>query len=62
MLYIAQEDIMKLLNDYNRIAFESRYQANKGEGIKILMPKQRLQSLPITLAKVKVSNLLIRND
>ena len=36
--------------------FEAKLKATKGTGLKILIPKQMLQRLPIALAQVKASN------
>ena len=35
---------------------EAKYKAKYGEGLKILTPKQMIQTLPITLAEVKAGN------
>ena len=37
-------------------AYDSEHNATKGEGIKMLTPKQILQRLPIALAQVKTGN------
>ena len=44
-----------MFDDYTTIASGTRYAA-KGEGIKILAPKQMLQRLPIGLAQIKAGN------
>ena len=36
--------------------FEAKLKATKATGLKILIPKQMLQRLPITLVQVKASN------
>ena len=35
---------------------EAKYGATKGQGLKILTPKQMIQRLPIALAQVKAGN------
>ena len=56
-LYNSRQKIIDLLNNYSKIKLESIYKAKqnetKGTGLKILTPKQMLQSLPIALAQVK---------
>ena len=36
---------------------EAKYKSNHGEGIKILIPKQIIQRLPIALSQVKSVNM-----
>ena len=58
-LYNSRQKIIDLLNDNSRIRFEAIYKAIKkitGTGLKILIPKQVLQRLPIALAQVKAGN------
>ena len=54
------EIIIQSFDDYTMLAFETRYKAIKGEGIKILRPKEMLQRLPIALAQVKAGNTSIK--
>ena len=42
-----------MLSDSN---YNSKHGKTKGEGLKILTPKQMLQRLPIALAQVKAGN------
>ena len=42
-----------MLSDAN---YDSKQNKTKGEGLKILTPKQMLQRLPIALAQVKAGN------
>ena len=51
-----REIIIQSFDDYTMLAFEARYKAIKGEGIKILRPKEMLQRLPIALAQLKAGN------
>ena len=43
-------------DDHSNLAFEAIYKAIKGEGIKILRPKEMHQRLAIVLALVKAEN------
>ena len=45
-----------MFNDYSRISSEAKNKTKYGEVLKILMPKQMPQILPITLAQIKASN------
>ena len=58
MLYKARNEAIKFYDDYSLIMSEAKTKAKaiKGTGLKILTPKQMLQSLPIALAQVKVGN------
>ena len=56
MFYKAREKIIKLFDDYTKIVSKAKFNAKHGEGLKILTPKQRLQTLPIALAQVKAGN------
>ena len=53
MLYKARNEAIKFYDDYSSMMSEAKYRATKGTGLKILTPKQMLQSLPIALAQVK---------
>ena len=55
-LYETREKVIKVFDDYSRIASEAIDKSKHGEGIKILTPKQMLQRLPIALAQVKTDN------
>ena len=47
---------MKLHNNYAKIITKARHKPKYGKELKILTPKQMLQSLPIALAQVKADN------
>ena len=47
---------MIFFRDYSFLLSEAKYKAKYGEGLKILTPKQMIQTLPITLAEVKAGN------
>ena len=51
--YESWEAVIKLFNDCSSIVFETEYKSNHVEGLKILSPKQILQSLPRALPQVK---------
>ena len=51
----SREKVLKLFDDYSRIASEAKYKT-KYRVLKILTPKQILQRLPIALAQVKAGN------
>ena len=61
MLWETQEAVIKFFNNYSTIASEAKYKTIHGKGrpsdstlhLKILIPKQMLKRLPITLAQVK---------
>ena len=52
-LYKARNSVIKFFDDYSSIVSESIFKAIYGEVIKISIPKQILQRLPIVLAQVK---------
>ena len=56
MLYKTRNKVIKFFNNYSSVVSEAKNQAAKGEGLKILTPKQVLQKLPIALGQVKVDN------
>ena len=55
-IYKARNEAIKFYDDYSLIMSEAKTRATKGEGLKILTPKQMLQRLPIALAQVKACN------
>ena len=57
MLYNGKNDAIKFVNDYDSLIFDAKRKATKGEGFKILIPKQMLQRLPIALAQTKADNI-----
>ena len=52
----SREKVIKLFNDYSKIASKARYRSVYGERLKILTPKQMLQILPIALVQVKAGS------
>ena len=42
-LYESREKVIKLFNDYSKIASKAKYKSIYGEGLKILIPKQMLE-------------------
>ena len=56
MFYRAQQVIINFYRDYSLLASKTKDVAKHVEGLKILAPKQMLQRLIITLAKVKLEN------
>ena len=60
MLYKARNEAIKFYDDYYLMASEAKNKAKnqttKGEGLKILTPKQKLQRLPTALSQVKAGN------
>ena len=55
-LYKARNGVIKFYDDYFLIMSEAEIKAVKGTELKILMPKQKLQRLPIDLAQIKADN------
>ena len=59
-LYDSRQKIINLLNDNSKIRSEAIYKSKQneteGKGLKILIPKQILQRLPIALAQVKAGS------
>ena len=56
MLYKARNETIKFYDDYSLMMSAAKYRATKGTGLKVLIPKQMLQRLPIALAQVKAGN------
>ena len=56
MLYKARNKAIKFYNDYSSIIKTKSTKGTKGTGLKILTPKQILQTLPIALSQVKAGN------
>ena len=56
MLYKARNEAIKFYDGYSSMMSKAKYRATKRTGLKILTPKQMLQSLPIALAQVKAGN------
>ena len=55
-LYDVQDKVIKVFKDYSKKINTAIYDTKHWEGIKILTPKQILQRLPPSLAKVKSGN------
>ena len=60
MLYKERNEAIKFYDDYSLMMSEAKTKARQNEakdtGLKILIPKQMLQRLPISLAQVKAGN------
>ena len=56
MLYKARNEAIEFYDDYSSMMSEAKHRATKGTGLKVLTPKQMLQSLPIALPQVKAGN------
>ena len=52
----ARSEAIKFYDDYSSMMSEAKHRATKGTGLKVLTPKQMLQSLPIALPQVKAGN------
>ena len=52
----AKSEAIKFYDDYSSMMSEAKHRATKGTGLKVLTPKQMLQSLPIALPQVKAGN------
>ena len=53
---MQEKQLLIFFNEYTLRASEARRQAKKGTGLKILIPKQMVQRLPIALAQIKAGN------
>ena len=56
ILFNGRNDAIKFVEDYGSMTFEAKRETTKERGLKILTPKQMLQSIPIALAQVKAGN------
>ena len=61
MLYKVRNEAIKFYDDYSLMMSEARTKSKQNntterKGVKILIPKQMLQRLPIALAQVKAGN------
>ena len=52
----ARSEAIKFYDDYSSMMSEAKHRATKGTGLKVLTPKQMLQSLPIAPPQVKSGN------
>ena len=56
-LYNSRQEVVKMFNDYARNMSRNIYDSKQEvAGLKILIPKQMLQRLPIALAQIKAGN------
>ena len=53
--YNARKNVFDLFDDFTSVMPEGKY-GGKGEGLKILTPKQVRQKLPTVLAEIKAGN------
>ena len=58
MLYKARNEAITFYDDYSLMMSEAKYRLTRETGLKILIPKQMLQRLPIALAQVNGGNNL----
>ena len=60
--YLSREQVINFFKDYAKMILDAGYKAKQnkttGTRLKILTPKQMLQTLPIALARVKAVNNL----
>ena len=58
--YSSREEVISFFRDYVEMLSDANYNAKqnetKGKGLRILIPKQMIQRLPIALAQVKAGN------
>ena len=58
--YLSREEAIIFFRDYGKMVLDASYKSKenktKGTRLKILIPKQMLQRLPIALAHVKAGN------
>ena len=52
----GRNDAIKFVENYCSMILDSKRKATEGKGLKVLIPNQMLQSLPIALAQVKAGN------
>ena len=50
-LYVSQENVIKLFNNFSKVVSKAKYRRIHGERLKILTPKEMLQRLLISLAQ-----------
>ena len=53
---ICERKTVDFFRDYSFVLSEATYKAKYGEGLKILTPKQMLQTLATALAQIKAGN------
>ena len=56
MLYKARNESIKFYDDYSLMISEAKTKATERTELKILIPKQMLQRLPIALAQVEAGD------
>ena len=54
--YKARDHVIQFYIDYTNVASKAKYIATQARGIKILLPKQILQRIPILFAQVQARN------
>ena len=54
--YEARDHVIQFYIDYKNVASKAKYIATQARGIKILLPKQILQRIPILFAQVQARN------
>ena len=55
-LYESREKVVQVFNNYPRGKSRRIYESRQGKGLKILIPKQLFQRLPIALAQISAGN------
>ena len=55
-LYKARNSVIKFSDDYSSLVSKAKFKAAHGKGLKILIPKQMLQRLPLAIAQIKADN------
>ena len=53
----SQQKVIKLFNDYSKVASKVKYRSICWKGLKIWTPTQMIQRLPIAFAQVKTVNI-----
>ena len=56
ILYKARNNIIEFFDDYSSIISETKHEAAKRKGLKILTPKQIFERLPVAFAQIKADN------
>ena len=56
IIFNEKNNVIKFVEDYGSMIFETKRKATEGKGLKILTLKQMLQRLAIAFAQVKAGN------
>ena len=56
IIFNEKNNVIKFVEDYGSMIFETKRKATEGKGLKILTPKQMLQRLAIAFAQLKAGN------